>query len=231
MKFALIGAGQLGREIFRAAAGQRLVVDMAVGDAGALFQNAELGCTTHLWAAAECQMVAVTVPANACGEIFNTLCPLMQPGSVLLNFSTNWDIPEGLRDRFPYLRLLDAKLLGSAAGMAQGMESLVVLDGSEGAIIDRVRDYLPGLKIISGDCFQVRSINVQATKAALSAAIALEKSLESQGVPADMIGTAVGGLMPGVLVSYHAGTLGAFGREVVSQLKNTAFPDSSIPET
>ena len=227
MKFALIGPGQLGREIFHAAAGQRLLIGEGPCADEALAQEAELGYSSHLWDAAECQVAAVTVPASACGEIFNALCPLMEPGSILLNFATNWDIPEALRERFPCLRLLEAKLLGSAPGMARGLESLVVLSGGEEAIADRVRTYLPGLRIIAGDGDKVRSVNVQATRAALSAAVALERALEEQGIPADLIGAAVGGLMPGVLLSYRAGTLGAFAQEIVSQLKGTP-PDGGI---
>ena len=54
---------------------------------------------------------------------------------------------------------------------------------------------------------------------ALSAALELEEELQAKGIPEEMINTAVGGLMPGVLISYSKGTLGEFARKVEADLR------------
>lgn len=218
MKFALVGPGHLGRNIFHAAAGQRLVVGEPDCDGG-LAREAELGYTTRLQDAASCQTVAVTVPPGACDEIFQTLCPLMQPGSILLNFSTKWYIPDQLRQKFPQLHLLNAKLAGSAWGLSLGLGCLVVLGPADEALAEQVRSCLPGLNIMPGDYAWVENINTQATRAALLAAVGLERELTAQGVPSEMVKAVVEGLMPGVIVSYSRGTLGGFAQSIVDSIQ------------
>lgn len=219
MKVALIGPGQLGRVVFRAAAGERLVICEALSDAEAMKDQAELGLSTEMKAAGQCQVAAVTVPAPACPGVFDSLCPHMAPGSIVLNFATGWVIPEELRARYPQIFLLEAKVIGSAMGMAQGLKGMIVLGCDREDIVAQVREALPGLKFQPGDSQIAKFINTLGTKVALSAALELEEELQAKGIPEEMINTAVGGLMPGVLISYSKGTLGEFARKVEADLR------------
>ncbi|WMJ83991.1 hypothetical protein ACS3UN_12985 [Oscillospiraceae bacterium LTW-04] len=220
MNFALIGPGQLGRVIFHAATGQRLVIGRNAAEAQVVCPNAELGYSTQLQSAAQCQIVAVALPAHACEEVFDSLCSFMPPESILLNFSTSWDIPKALRERFPSLYLLDSKVVGSALGMARGMKSLIVLGSTDEHTTGKVQMSLPGLTIQMGDYRLVKKVNTVATKTALAAALALEKELSEQGIPSEMVKAATEGLMPGVLISYSQGTLGEFAKSMINTLKN-----------
>ena len=78
------------------------------------------------------------------------------------------------------------------------------------------------MNVVAGDYTLVKDINTLATKTALVAALSLEKELTAQGLAPEIIKAAVGGLMPGVLISYSNDTLGGFAREIVKQLKEEA---------
>lgn len=219
MNFGLVGPGQLGKMIFQTAVWPRLVVQQVDSDCKDIEELAELGVTNQLENARVCQIVAVAVPANACYKVFLDLCPHMAPGSILLNFSTGWDIPERLKKEFPSLHLLELKLIGSAIGMGLGLRGLAVLNCEDQVVVNQIRSCLPGLAIFSGDSGVVCSINTLATRVALQAAITLEEELSSLKIPKEMTNAAIQGLMPGVLVSYVQGTLGGFARGIEADLR------------
>ena len=47
----------------------------------------------------------------------------------------------------------------------------------------------------------------------------LEKKLLGEGYEEEVVKSLIGGLMPGILVSYRNDTLGGFGKEIVESLK------------
>ena len=49
--------------------------------------------------------------------------------------------------------------------------------------------------------------------------MALEKELAAQNVPAPVIRAAAGCLMPGVMIAYQNGELGAFAQKIVDELR------------
>lgn len=219
MSLAIIGPGKLGKILFQAAAGPRLVIGRTPEHLEPFRDRAELGVSTRPEDAAQCRVTAVAVPAGACGEVFEALCPKLPQGHILLNFSTNWDIPRELVQRYPQLYLLNAKLAGSAVGISHGLTGLVVTDAPSQQVLDRARECLPGLELIIGDPAAVKGINTRATRAALSAAVELERELAAQGVPEAIIRAAAGCLMPGVLIAYQSGQLGAFAQKIVDELR------------
>ena len=62
-------------------------------------------------------------------------------------------------------------------------------------------------------------MNAEASRAALVAAVELEKKLLGEGYEEEVVKSLIGGLMPGILVSYRNDTLGGFGKEIVKSLK------------
>ena len=222
MKFALVGPGQLGQQVFKAAVGERLIVGEDLMAADTFGKEAELGVTTDMTQAAQCQVAAVCVPPAGCAAAFQQLCPNLAPGSIVLNFSTKWVIPQELREQFPQLQLLEAKLVGSAVSLSYGLYKVVVLGTQDSELTKLIQETLPGMNVVAGDYTLVKDINTLATKTALVAALSLEKELTAQGLAPEIIKAAVGGLMPGVLISYSNDTLGGFAREIVKQLKEEA---------
>ena len=85
MSFALIGPGKLGRVLFQAAAGPRLVIGRSPEGLEPFRDRAELGISTRLADAARCQVAAAAVPAGACAQVFADLCPQLLAGHILLN--------------------------------------------------------------------------------------------------------------------------------------------------
>lgn len=219
MSFAVIGPGKLGKILFQAAAGPRLVIGRSPKRLEPFREQAELGITTQLADAARCQITAASVPAGACESVFNTLCPQLPEGHILLNFSTNWDIPQELAERYPRLRLLNVKLVGSAIGISHGLKGLAVVAQASDELLEQLQKALPGLELMTGDPIAVRDINTRATRAALAAAINLEKELAGLNVPEPMIRAAVGCLMPGVIIAYRNNELGGFAQKIVDELR------------
>lgn len=219
MSFAVIGPGKLGKILFQAAAGPRLVIGRSPESLEPFRGLAELGVTTRPGDASRCEVTAVAVPADACAQVFEELCPLLPARHIAVNFSTNWDLPPELVQRFPELHLLNAKLVGSAIGISHGLKGLAVIDAAPEGVLEQVRACLPGLELTAGDPAAVRDINTRATRAALSAAVGLEKELAAQGVPEPMIRAAAGCLMPGVLIAYQEGQLGGFAQKIVAELR------------
>ena len=127
MSFALIGPGKLGRVLFQAAAGPRLVIGRSPEGLEPFRDRAELGISTRLADAAQCQVAAAAVPAGACAQVFADLCPQLPAGNILLNFATGWDIPQELVEQYPRLHLLNVKLVGSAIGISHGLKGLAVV--------------------------------------------------------------------------------------------------------
>lgn len=221
MKLAIIGAGQLGYQIFNAAAAERLLVDTRE-TCPACFAGAELGYSRELKDAGECDMVALAVPPAACQKILETICPVMRDGGLVLDFPTKYLIPQELKDTFHNLHLMESKLLGSAVGLAKGLDHRVILSEADQPVIERIKVCLPGLHFSVGDYRMVPEINRFGMKAALAAAIKLEDGLRRQGYSEEMIKPALGGLMAGSIISYAADTLGEFGLELVRELKKEA---------
>lgn len=219
MSLAVIGPGKLGKILFQAAAGPRLVIGRSPERLESFRGQAELGVTTRLADAARCQVTAVAVPAGACQEVFETLCPQLPAEHILLNFSTNWDIPRELAEQYPQLHLLNVKLVGSAIGISHGLKGLAVVAQASGQVLEQLQRALPGLELMAGDPIAVRDINTRATRAALSAAVALEKELAGLNVPAPMIRAAAGCLMPGVIIAYENNQLGGFAQKIVDELR------------
>lgn len=218
MSFALIGPGKLGRVLFQAAAGPRLVIGRSPEGLEPFRDRAELGISTRLADAARCQVAAAAVPAGACAQVFADLCPQLPAGHILLNFATGWDIPKELVEQYPRLHLLNVKLVGSAIGISHGLKGLAVVARTSSGVLEQIGRCLPGLELTVGDPLAVRDINTRATRAALAAAVALEKELAAQNVPAPVIRAAAGCLMPGVMIAYQNGELGAFAQKIVDEL-------------
>ena len=219
MKLAIIGAGQLGYQLFTAApTAERLLIDTRE-TCPAYFSGAELGYSRNLKDAGMCDIVAMAVPPAACQSILETICPVMKEGSIVLNFPTKYLMPQDLKSAFPALHLLESKLLGSAVGLSKGLDHLVILSQADQAVVEQIKSCLSGLKFTVGDYTIVPKVNNFGMKAALAAAIQLEKDLRQQGYSEEVIKPAVGGLMPGSIISYAADTLGEFGRELVEELR------------
>ena len=70
-----------------------------------------------------------------------------------------------------------------------------------------------------GQWDKVPYLNSEASRAALVAAVELEKKLLGEGYEEEVVKSLIGGLMPGILVSYRNDTLGGFGKEIVKSLK------------
>ena len=207
MEFVLIGPGQLGQLLLRQAGRDCLVIGQ---DADSTRQIGELyGCpwTTKIERAAEGEVIAVVIPASAVPSV--------------LNFATAVDIPQNLREKRPDLVWSEAKLVGSAVGMAHGLPCMIVLGEHDPALLRRVQNSLPGLadQVTLGDAALVPGVNRAATEAALRAVIALERELSDLGVPRALIDAALGGTVPGVSLSYQRGTLGGFARKIVQQIE------------
>lgn len=221
MKLAIIGAGQLGYQLFSAApTAQRLLIDTRE-TCPEYFSGAELGYSRNLKDAATCDIVALAVPPAACQSILETICPVMKEGSIVLNFPTKYLLPQDLKAAFPKVNLLESKLLGSAVGLSKGLDHLVILSETDNAVVEKIKTCLSGLKFTVGDYLIVPKVNNFGMKAALAAAIQLEKDLHQQGYGEEVIKPAVGGLMAGSIISYAAGTLGEFGLELVEELRNS----------
>lgn len=219
MKLAIIGAGQLGYQLFKAAStAERMVIDTREV-CPSYFADAELGYSRNLKDASECGIVALAVPPAACQKILETICPIMKDGSVILNFPTKYLIPQEMKDAYQNLNLMESKLLGSAVGLDKGLDHCVILSKAEEPVVERIRQGLSGLKFTVGDYTLVPKVNSYGMKAALAAAIQLEKDLREQGCSEEIIKPAVGGLMAGSIISYAANTLGEFGLELVEELK------------
>ena len=221
MEFVLIGPGQLGQLLLRQAGRDCLVIGQ---DADSTRQVGELyGCpwTTKIERAAEGEVIAVVVPASAVPSVLEQVASCAKPGAVVLNFATAVDIPRALREKRPDLVWSEAKLVGSAVGMAHGLPCMIVLGEHDPALLRRVQNSLPGLadQITLGDAALVPTVNRTATEAALRAVIALERELTDLGVPRALIDAALGGTVPGASLSYQRGTLGGFARKIVQQIE------------
>lgn len=221
MEFVLIGPGQLGQLLLREAVQDCLVIGR---DAGRARQTGEqYGCpwTTDLTRAAAGQVIAVAVPAPAVADVLEQVASCARPGAAVLNFATAADIPQTVRDKRPDVIWSEAKLVGSAVGMAAGLPCAIVLDAHDPALLRRVQNSLPGLadRILLGDPAQVPIINRAATAAALRAVISLERELTAQGIPRALIDAALAGTVPGVALSYQRGTLGGFARQIAREIE------------
>lgn len=226
MKFVLVGPGQLGQLLLRAAGRDCLVIGR---DADRTRQVGEVyGCpwTTALSRASVGDVIAVAVPAPALADVLDQIADCAKPGAIVLNFATAAGIAPAVRQRRPDVVWSEAKLVGSAVGMAHGLPCAIVLSEQDPTLLRRVRDSLPGLadRVVLGNANQVPAINRAATTAALRAVIDLERQLRQMGVDQTLIDAALGGTVPGVALSYQQGTLGGFARQIVRELTEQTKP-------
>lgn len=223
MKLILIGPGQLGTHLMHAAAGERLAIGEDAGQTQAFAEAQGCAWSLDLRDAADGDVIAAAVPAGATPAVLEAVAGCVKPGAVVLNFATACDIAPALRERRPDVHWLEAKMAGSAVGMAHGLQSAIVLGPeADEALLAQVRAALPGLadSFLPGDPSIVSAVNTLSTEAALRAAITVKKELAARGVPQTVIDAAVGCGLPGTAISFQRGTLGAFARNIVHKLEN-----------
>ena len=221
-RIALIGPGQLGRQVYRRMDGDRLVIGIDEADCirfGTTEAPPELGYSWNVQDASQCGIVAITLHPDVCGQTLETICPLLKDGTVVLVFATKYTIPQEMKDQFPKLSLVESKLIGSAVGMDHGLPGTIILSCRDASLTARIRAAFPGLDMQEGDWEKVPLINNLGTAAAIRAAFLLEQEYVSNGIPEEMAKAAMKCLVPGALISYAAGTLGKFGLDVLDELK------------
>ena len=107
MKFAIIGGGQLGQQLFNASSCQRMIIDTRP-QCPECFAKAELGYSNDLKDAAKCDVVARAVPPAACQSVMDAICPVLPAGTIVLDFPTKWQIPQEMRAAYPQLKLMES---------------------------------------------------------------------------------------------------------------------------
>lgn len=222
MKFILIGPGQLGAHLMAAAAGERRTIGRDAEQTQAFARTQGCAWSLDPRDAADGDVIAVAVPAGATPAVLEAAADCAKPGAVVLNFATTCDIDPALRERRPDVHWLEAKMAGSAVGMAHGLKSAIVLGTEDESLLARVREALPGLAgcFLLGDTSIVSMVNTLSTEAALRAAVSVKKELAARGVPQAVIDAAVGCGLPGTTISFQRGTLGAFARNIVKKLED-----------
>lgn len=221
MKFILIGPGQLGAILVDAAGGARLAIGIEE-DAMTEFEDRHFcEISTDIADAAQGDVIAVVVPAGATTEVLAAVADCAQKDAIVLNFATACDIAPELKEKRPDVHWIEAKMVGSAVGMMQGLKSAIVLGTEDRQLYQRICAAMPGLAdcFIPGDASVVSMVNTMSTEAALRAAVSVRRSLKEKGVSQEIIDAAIGCGLPGTAISYQRGTLGAFAKKIVHQIE------------
>ena len=138
MKFAIIGGGQLGQQLFNASSCQRMIIDTRP-QCPECFAKAELGYSNDLKDAAKCDVVALAVPPAACQSVMDAICPVLPAGTIVLDFPTKWQIPQEMRAAYPQLKL---RAMRSQWGNCHWMQGYITLNTALVRCPPRLRDYV-----------------------------------------------------------------------------------------
>ena len=108
--------------------------------------------------------------------------------------------------------------------MSRGSRPVLEIYRDEEAMIELAQRLFAAVGVLTvGEADQVQRINSVATAEALRAAVAVESTLQKEGItdPAVIRG-ALSQVAPGVLRAYAEDDLGPFAREIVAKIRQSA---------
>ena len=222
MKYAVIGAGHMGRVVATQLPkdAQRLIVDTDLSAAERLAAETGAAASSTLADAADADLIAIVVPAHAVEPVVRALAACAKGGSVLMNMSTNGLIPPELPTAHPELHFVNSKIIGEAAAILGGAPTYVLTDATEPALFARVQQALPGYtKVLQADPALVGRINTAATEEGIRAAVNVRKALADLDLPSDWVNIAISTVCAGSMRAYAEGRLGDFGNRLAEQLE------------
>lgn len=200
-KVAIVGAGRLGRLLAeRLPAGcRKVVIDRQRTAAQAVADEVGGVATDSLAAVRGASAVLLTVPDAAVAGLLSDLAAFLEPEAVVVNLAAGLPTAE-LAAQFPALRLVGAKLLGTAGEMLRGAPGALVIEGASPADERFVAELLSGL----GTLLPGREVEAQQAVAVVheELAHALESArrrLHDLGLAPQLIDATLGAAAPGVL--------------------------------
>ena len=224
MRITVVGAGRMGKILAAA---------MAVGNEVALYdadrdRAARLAGSLKLQALATmtetaADAVVLAVPDKA---IAPCVAELVKTGKSWNVFSVATNISREMLAAMACgeVRCLNVKIIGHAGEMSRGSRPVLVIDRGEVAMIELAQRLFAAVGVLTvGEADQVQRINSVATAEALRAAVAVESTLQKEGItdPAVIRG-ALSQVAPGVLRAYAEDDLGPFAREIVAKIRQSA---------
>ena len=221
MKLAIVGCGLMGGALAALASPQAelLAIDRDAEKARALAEARGGGWACGAEAAKDADVIAVVVPAAAVDGAFRGLAGIAKSGALVLDMATKGTIPREAREARPDVRFLEAKIVGSAVGVLQGLPALLAADTQDASVLEELRRCFPGFEaVLSGDPKLAREVNEKGTYNGIRAAAETEAALRALGLPEEWIRCACGCLVPGIAIGYSRGQMGKFGREIADRI-------------
>jgi pyrroline-5-carboxylate reductase len=221
MKVAVVGAGRLGSLLgarlphhFR-----RVIITRQRARAVALADEVGALASDQLAAARGCEAVFLAVPAGAVPHVLEELTGQADPGTLIVNMATDL-MTAPLREQYPDLRIVAAKVLGHAGEMAAGGPGAVLLD----YVTEEEEALLAGMLGGLGPVFRESEEKVLAAVNAVAEAMVrveadLQERLPTLGLPPALTEIAVRSTAPGILRSVTRGEAGPFLQEVIRRIR------------
>ncbi len=223
MTVAVVGAGRMGSVTAEQLPDdvRKLVIDQDREAAERIAARIGGTASSEYAALSDAGMVLLLLPAPVIPEAAEAAAGLVKPGSVILNMSTGGEFPEGLKERYPGVSFIDAKIVGHAASMREGAPCLVVVGTEDAELLERIRGILPGFSlVVSGDPSLVPVLSTIATTEGIRAAVRVRQEAVKRGVPEEWLKPLVYTVAAGSVRAYIDGDMGGFARKIAEQFES-----------
>lgn len=216
----VMGAGRMGEIIARSLAWNHIVTIYDRDEEKAQQVAARAGCRFSRPGASvpAAQVVILALPPDVTVSALASVQRLLQPDTVVINIATSVRKDELRKALGGAFHLAGAKIIGQYREMHE--KPVIVVDADTEKSKQVAGLLFSGLgKVEQGDERLVQFINTVATREAFRAASIIEEQLRGQGIPQEMINSALRVVAAGSIKSYAAGDIGPFGRELLKEIR------------
>lgn len=222
MTVAVVGAGRMGSVVAEQLPENvgKLLIDRDREAAERAAARVGGTASADYAALSDAAVVFLVLPAPVIPAAAEAAAGYVKPGAVILNMSTKGAFPEDIRERYPSVSFIDAKIIGHAASMREGAPCLVVVGTEDEALFETVRGMLPGYAhVVMGDASLVPVLSTIATTEGIRAAVRVKQEALKHGIPEEWLKPLVYTVAAGSMRAYINGDMGEFARKIAEQFE------------
>lgn len=218
---AIVGAGRMGSLIARKISPHYnlILIDSNMRRCGMLAK--ELGgiATTEYSFISEADFIIIALPASAISPALEKARSFLKSGQILINISTDKET-DSLTSIRGLCEPVSAKIIGHALQIDSGELPLVVIDGKDEKIKNKVAEIFGRIGVVTfGPEKLVRQINNIASEEGIRAALNIQKRLKELAIPDEYISFAIRNVACGTMNAFALGDAGPFAQKIINELK------------
>ncbi len=226
MKVGIVGIGRMGKVLAEKFVEHFdvIIYDRNIDDCKICLKNMNIQVAETFLELIQAEIVILAVPDH---EVINIVKEFNHVTNKLSIISIATNVSQSVLSETakPEIKCINVKIIGHATEMALGAKPLIIVNYAPKELVDTAIElfsHVGDVRIGKADIVTV--VNRIAAKAAVNAAVEIEKTLYFQGISdPEIIKIAISQVASGIVKAYAYGDLGPFAREIVRAVKTKSI--------